>query len=297
MSVALSIVFTGLCALVTDGDRAPAEILLVDAKGVGEVGGVALPEHAPTLVVNLGDLSNADGSSPTRVITAGQGRGPSTGAARGGLGVPPAADQIGIWDLAGAEVRIRVQGREAAGLELYRAPLGASSWPEPPPNHSDSMSWRDLRFVVSMDTLTGDGRIDPALVAGDSAELTSLPGAVAARIHLDNGRIEAGMPSQEIHRDDVYEFRDAGSNPRLRQALTDSMRWGLEADTSAVIVEIIPVSGGPAKRLVFGPGATPHSLFVSNLPAENGAHDTHRMVSDEEMGVLHVGAYYKLFKS
>jgi len=75
------------------------------------------------------------------------------------------------------------------------------------------------------------------------------------------------------------------------------MRWGLEADTSAVIVEIIPVSGGPAKRLVFGPGATPHSLFVSNLPAENGAHDTHRMVSDEEMGVLHFRAYYKLLKN
>jgi hypothetical protein len=292
MGVALSIVFTGLCALVTDGDRAPGEILLVDAKGVGEVGGVALPEHAPTLVVNLGELSNADTSAPTRVITAGPGRDRSSTAGDDRLTVPPAVDQIGIWDLTGTEVRIRVQGGEATGLALYRAPEGTSSWPQPPPSPGDPMAWRDLRFVVSMDALTGDGRVDPALLAPGGAGPGTLPRSVSARIHLDRGRLEAGMPSQEIHRDDVYEF--CGGGARLRQALTDSVRWSLEADTGAVVVEIVPVSGGPSKRLAFGPSATPHNLFVSNLPAENGSHDPHHTVGDEEMGVLHFAAYYAL---
>ena len=47
MSVALSIAFTGLCALIGDGNGKPGEILLLDAKGVGEVHGITLPEHAP----------------------------------------------------------------------------------------------------------------------------------------------------------------------------------------------------------------------------------------------------------
>ena len=65
MSVALSIAFTGLCALVGDGNGGRGEILLVDAVGVGVVRGVRLPEHAPTLVVSLGDLANPDSSRPT----------------------------------------------------------------------------------------------------------------------------------------------------------------------------------------------------------------------------------------
>ena len=52
MSIALSIAFTGLCALIGDGDGKPGQVLLLDAKGVGQVGGVLLPEHAPTLVVS-----------------------------------------------------------------------------------------------------------------------------------------------------------------------------------------------------------------------------------------------------
>ena len=67
MSIALSIAFTGLCALIGDGDGKPGEILLLDAKGVGEVRGVTLPEHAPTLVVSLNDLANPDSSRPNRV--------------------------------------------------------------------------------------------------------------------------------------------------------------------------------------------------------------------------------------
>ena len=70
MSIALSIAFTGLCALIADGNGNPGQILLLDAKGVGEVGGVTLPEHAPTLVVSLNDLANPESSGPARDIAA-----------------------------------------------------------------------------------------------------------------------------------------------------------------------------------------------------------------------------------
>ncbi|HSD66611.1 MAG TPA: hypothetical protein VLF95_07910 [Vicinamibacteria bacterium] len=284
MSVALSVLFTGLCALVTDGGRAPGQMLLVDAKGVGEAGGVALPQHAPSLVVRLGDLANAETSQPDRVVVAASARGSSA---------LPAADELGVWDLTGTEVRIRVQGLEGTGLELCRLPDGTSTWPQPPREVDDPGSWRDLRFVASMQAIAGDGRIRPDLVA-DGGARASLPREIASRIYLDAGRLEAGMPSHEVHRGDVYEFRSPGEEPRLRQAMTDTMRWSLEADTSAIVVEIVPVAGGPVKRLVLGPSPTPHALFVSNLPAEAGPPEAHHGASHDEMGALHFGAYYKL---
>src|SRR5439155_16286587 len=103
LSIALSIAFTGLCALIGDGDGKPGQILLLDAKGVGQVRGVALPAHAPTLVVSLNDLANPDSSSPTRVVA---GTPNQTGR----------VDQLGLWDLTGSEVRIRAQGGEGSGL-------------------------------------------------------------------------------------------------------------------------------------------------------------------------------------
>jgi hypothetical protein len=287
MSVTLSVVFTGLCALVADGDRAPGQMLLVDARGVGEVGGVLLPPHAPTLVVRLRDLANAETSQPTRVVVAGLGRGPSA---------PLATDQLGLWDLTGTEVRIRVQGREDAGLEIFRPPAGTSTWPAPPRDVHDPGSWRDIRFVASLEALVGDGRIRPDLVATDP-DPASLPRAIASRFHLDAGRIEAALPSEDVHRDDVYEFRSQGGELRLRQALTDSMRWTVEADASAVVVEIVPVAGGETKRLVLAPSPAPHRLFVSNLPAEAGSHAAHHGASAEEIGALHFGAYYKLLRN
>jgi hypothetical protein len=283
MSAALSIVFTGLCALVTDGERAPGQVLLVDTRGIGEIGGVVLPEHAPTLVANLGILTNAESSRPSRVVTAWP-----SGAGAGAAGV----DQIGLWDLRGSEVRIRVRGREGTGLELYQPAPGASSWPKPP-GEDDRESWRDLRFVPSMKTLTGDGRIDPALVAVDGAA-SSLPRGVAARILLDSGRVEGSMPSLGNHGRDVYEFRGARPGPTHRQALTDTIRWSLVGESTAVVIEIAPLDGGPVKHLVLAPSATPQGLFISNLPAENVPHDIHHAMSDEEMGVLHFGAYYQL---
>jgi hypothetical protein len=147
-----------------------------------------------------------------------------------------------------------------------------------------------------MRALAGDGRIDPALVEQGSTS-DSLPHAVAARIHLDAGRLEAGIPSQGAHRSDVFEFRGAAREPRLRQALTDTIRWSLESDASAVVIEIIPVAGGPVKRLVLKPSPTPHSVFVSNLPAENTPTHAHHAVSEEEMAALHFGAYYELLRN
>jgi hypothetical protein len=282
MSVALSIVFTGLCALVTDGGRARGQVLLVDAKGIGAVGGVVLPDHAPTLVASLGDLANAATSGPTRIVTT---RLAGTPAA--------AADQVGLWDLTGSEVRIRIQGREGAGLELYAPAEGETAWPQPPRDGNDPSSWRDLRFVASMKAVTGDGRIDPALVASPPDLATALPRAVATRFYLDTGRLEAGIPSQELYRDEVFEFRSPGvAGPR--QALTDTIRWNVEADAAALVVEIVPVDGAPARRLVFTPGASAHGVFVSNLPAEGAAHHAHPGLDPEQMAALHFGAYYKL---
>ncbi len=282
MSVALSIAFTGLCALVGGGDGKPGEILLVDAKGVGQVHGITLPEHAPTLVVSLNDLANPDSGHPTRVIA---GTPNNTGR----------VDQLGVWDLAGSEVRIRAQGVESTGLQFFRPAKDESSWPEPPRKTDDPASWRDLRFVPSMQALVGDGRINPALTASDGFASSLLPQSVAARVHLDAGLLQGAIPSQPTYRDDLFEFRSAATKRTVRQAMTDTMQWTLQTDAAAVIVEIVPVKGGPTKKLLLAPSAKPHKLFVSNLPAENSPHaDTHQALGEEEMIALHFGAYYAL---
>jgi len=84
----LSVVFTGLCALVTNGNHGPAQVVLVDARGVGEVGGITLPAHAPMLMVGLRSLANAEASNPTRVVV-----GPPEG--QGGRGEGSTAS--GTW--------------------------------------------------------------------------------------------------------------------------------------------------------------------------------------------------------
>ena len=290
MGIGLSIVFTGLCALVTDGERASGQVLLVDAQGVGEVGGIKLPEHSPTLVLSLASLVNAESSGPTRVVTAWPGATLSDGVYAGSAVM---VGQLGLWDLRGSEVRILVQGASGGGLRAYHAPPGTSSWPAPPKSPNDPTAWRDLRFVADMKPLAGDGRIDPALVspAGREADLL---GAVATRVYLDTGILEAGIPSEPTYRDDVFEFGSAGRQPRLRQALTDTLRWSLDTDAAAVVIEIRPVTGGATKRLVLRPRPTRHDVFVSNLPVENVAHAVGHSISMEEMAALHFGAYYKL---
>jgi hypothetical protein len=282
MSIGLSIAFTGLCAFVGGGDGKPGEILLLDAKGVGQVGGLTLPEHAPTLVVSLNDLANPDSSRPTRVVA----------------GMPSRSgrvQQLGLWDLTGTEVRIRAQGGQGSGLQLYRPSAAETSWPAPPRDAQDPAAWRDLRFIPSMSALVGDGRIDPALTTSDDREKRTLPPSVAARIRLDAGLLQGAIPSQETYRDDQFEFKSGGSDPVLRQALTDTIQWTLQTEAAAVVIDITPVGGGPARHLLLAPSATPHRLFVSNLPAENPAHaSAHQAMSDEAMAALHFGAYYAL---
>ena len=281
MSVALSMAFTGLCALVADGEGAPGQVLLLDARGVGQVRGITLPEHAPTLMVSLRDLANPESSAPTRVIAGGPG---------------PTVDQLGIWDLKGSEVFIRAQGAEGRGLRLYQPSANDSAWPAPPRRAHDPAAWRDLRYVPDMQALVGDGRIDPALLASGHDATKGLPASLAARIHLDDGLLEGAMPSQEAHRDDVFEFRTSTA-PGLRQALTDTLQWNLRAETAAIVIDIVPAAGGPSKRLLLAPSAAPHRIFISNLPAEIAAHagGAHSM-SDEEAGALHFAAYYTLLR-
>jgi hypothetical protein len=72
------------------------------------------------------------------------------------------------------------------------------------------------------------------------------------------------------------------------------VRWTLETDAPAVVIEIVPVAGGPINRLVLAPNATPHDLFISNLPAEDVHANTHHELSEEELAALHFGAYYAL---
>jgi hypothetical protein len=289
MSVALSIVFTGLCALVTDGDRGPAQVLLVDAQGVGEVGGVFLPRHEPTLVVSLHALANPDASRPSRVIVA-------SGVAGDGGTPDGGVDQIGIWDLSGSEVRIRVAGRETSDVTVFRPAPGTSSWPAPPREADDAASWRDIRFLADMTSLASDGRIDPSLVGGDDDDVAAtLPSSVAARVRLDGGRVEAGLPSHSRFRHQQFEFRSARGQPKARQAMTDTIRWTVDAEEGPIVVEIVPLAGGPAKRLVFAARTEPHTVFVSNLPVEVDHHHGHA-ATGELAAALHFGAYYRLLR-
>lgn len=281
MSVALSIVFTGLCALAEDR-RGPSQMLLVDANAVVP----GMPEHAPTLVVDLRDLANPGTSAPTRVVL-----GPASAGSD--------ATQIGIWDLAGAEVRVRVPGRDRSGPELYRPVDGASSWPSPPRDVDDPRSWRDVRYVPRMSALAEEGRIRPSLVASPDDTPAAFPRGLAGRVVIDGGRVEAGLPSEEAYRGAVFEFRGARGEPRLRQALTDTVRWSVASQDGPIVIEVIPVAGGSVKRLVFGPSATPRRVFVSNLPADNGAgHEGHpHIVTDASVMALHFDAYYELLET
>jgi len=145
-----------------------------------------------------------------------------------------------------------------------------------------------------MDALVGDGRIDPTLVGNIDSVGGGLPRSIAARIHLDAGLLEGGIPSQAAYRDDVFDFT-SGSTSAIRQALTDTVQWTLDTGAAAVVIDITPFRGGPAKRLLLAAKASPHRLYVSNLPVESPSHtDSHQLLSDDEMVALHFGAYYKL---
>lgn len=280
MGIGLSIVFSGLCALVADGGSGPGQVVLVDAKGLGAVGGVTLPAHAPSLVLDLGSLVNPEESRPDRVVAGWPGGESSVG-------------QVGLWELSGSEVWIRVPGSEGSGLRLFGSEDGGSSWPDPPRAANDSASWRDVRYLADMTSIVGDGRINPELLTNVAG---TLPRGIAARIHLDSGLVEAGLPSREEYRDDVFEFAAGDSRAALRQALTDTIRWSLETRADVVVIEIARLSGGLVRRLVLKPREAEHQAFVGNLPAHDPqAHDQHA-ISDETSAALHFGAYYLLLR-
>ncbi len=102
------------------------------------------------------------------------------------------------------------------------------------------------------------------------------------------------MPSQETYREDLFEFRTR-SEQSHRQPLTDTVQWTLRTKAAAVIIDITPAAGGQVKHLLFAPSATPHRIFVSNLPSENPFDaDAHHAMNDEDMSAAHFGAFYKL---
>jgi hypothetical protein len=243
-------------------------------------------------VASLSTLANAETSAPDRVVAAWPGRGSEAAALTGvGLGIP---EQLGIWDLAGSEVRIKIQGINQEGVELYSPKAGESVWPAAPRLAEGLDRWRDLRYVPDMQQLTGDGRIDPALVAESGSSAGALSSRVASRVRLASGRLEAGIPSQRVFRESWFDFASPGRKTRLRQAVTDTVRWSLEADAPVVTIEIAPTDGRPIRRLVLAAGDVPHQLFVSNLPSENVGVGHDHSVSEEEMAALHFGAYYEL---
>jgi len=275
MGIGLSIAFSGLCALVTDGTGG-GQVVLVDTRSLS---GSALPAHAPMLVVDLASLVNPEVSGPDRIVAG------WPGSASGG--------RVGLWDLTGSEVRIRVQGTDGSGLRVFSGADGTSSWPEPPRRAEDPSSWRDIRYVADMASIVGDGQIDPELLANRAG---GLPYGVAARVYLDDGLIEAGLPSREEYRDDVFEFARSGDRAALRQALTDTLLWSLQAQTDAVVIEVAPVSGGPVRRLVLKPGEASHRLLIGNLPVHDATAHAQHALSDEEAAALHFGAYYMLLR-
>ena len=242
MSVALSIAFTGLCALVADGNGTPGEILLVDAKGIGAISGVSLPAHAPTLVVSLNALANPDSSGPTRVIVAGAGSGAGRSLGpHGNRGPGPGP------------------GSEEAGPAALSKPRGARRrGPSPLATRNDPASWRDLRFVPDMRAISGDGRIDPALLDGERLrpEPTSRVRGGADPPRCRPGRGRHPEPGDAPRR--PVRVQGAGSERALRQAMTDTIQWNLETGAAAVVIEIVPVAGGPTQRLLLAPSATPH---------------------------------------
>jgi hypothetical protein len=76
--------------------------------------------------------------------------------------------------------------------------------------------------------------------------------------------------------------------------VTDTVQWTLQTKAVAVVIDLVPASGGETRRLLLAPSATPHRLFVSNLPAENSIHSSSHAVAGEDMSGLHFGAYYAL---
>jgi hypothetical protein len=281
----LSIDITGLCGLVHDRAHARAEVIFVDAGMLGS----GMPKHTPILMANLRDVMNPpEDSKPTSVIAV-----PSAS----GSGV----EQMGLWDLTDQQLSIRRPGgaEAAGGLRLNR-PEGADALPVGLPRDvNDPQEWRDLRYVVQMENICGQGRIADA-IASD----TEVPPVVAGRLRLAEGVLEGAIPSQEDYRGVVFKFTGAHGRPAFSQPLTDTVCWKLSTASATlgnyVTIDIVPLRGTTAREartLLISQRGRPCRLSISNLPAQNGSDTkTHHVMSNEEMSSRHFGAYYTLLR-
>ena len=280
MSAALSIVFTGLCALAADG-RGPSQVLLVDAKGVVP----GMPAHAPTLVVDLRDLANPDTSAPTRVVL-----GPALGRRRSDPGrhmgpdgsrgarprtrarpvesgaVPACRRRLVVAEPAEGRRRPAVVARRSLHPTDERPRLGGSDPPVAPR--------APRRHARRLPTRRGRPRRHRRRAGGGrTAKREGLP-----RTGLRVPRRPRGAAAAAGHdRHRSLERRQSGRADRRR----DHPRGGRVRET-------------PRLR----PSATPRRVFVSNLPADNGAgHEEHaHVVTDTSVMALHFGAYYELLE-
>jgi hypothetical protein len=279
----LSIDITGMCGLVHDRARARTEVIFVDTSVLGS----GMPKHTPILMANLRDVMNPpEDSKPTTVIAV-----PSSS----GSGV----EQMGLWDLTDQQLSIRRPGGDeaAGGLRLNR-PEGADALPVGLPRDvDDPEQWRDLRYIVQMENVCGQGRIADAI-----ASLTEVPPVVAGRLRLAEGVLEGAIPSQENYRGVVFKFAGTHGRPTFSQPLTDTVCWRPSTESAAlgnyVTIDIVPLRGGTAREartLLISQRGRPCRLSISNLPARNPSDAiAHHAMSDEEMSALHFGVYYKL---
>jgi hypothetical protein len=246
-----------------------------------------MPKHTPILMANLRDVMNSpEDSKPTTVIAI-----PSSS----GSGV----EQMGLWDLTDQQLSIRRPGGAEAvgGLRLNR-PEGAEVLPlSLPRDVDDPEQWRDLRYIVQLENVCGQGRIADAI-----ASQTEVPPVVAGRLRLAEGVLEGAIPSQEDYRGVVFEFAGTHGRTAFSQPVTDTVCWKLSTESAAlanyVTIDIVPLRGGTAREartLLISQRGRPCRLSISNLPARNPS-DTkaHHAMIGEEMTAVHFGAYYKL---
>jgi hypothetical protein len=279
----LSIDITGMCGLVHDRAQNRMDVIFVDASVLG----LGIPKHTATLVANLRDVMNGpEDSKPTTVIAV-----PSVS----GSGV----EHLGLWDLTDQQVSIRRPGgAEAAnGLRLNKPDGTDEVVLGVPRDVNDPQEWRDLRYVAQMDKICGAGRIADAI-----ANQADVPPVVAGRLRLAEGVLEAAIPSEEAYRGQVFKFAGSRGRPAVSQPLTDTVCWKLSTESAAlgnyVTIDIVPLRGGTgreARTLLISQRGRPCRLSISNGPVRRASDEkNHHAISDEQMGALHFGAYYKL---
>jgi hypothetical protein len=288
----LSIDMTGLCGLVHDAAQNRVEVILIDPTRSGS----PIPKHTPVLIANLRDVMNPPSDSkPTTVVAV-------PASSSGGV------EQFGLWDLTDCQVSIsRPGGAEAAGgLRAYRSDDATSGSAKVPQDVNDPEQWRDLRYVLQMDQVCGQSRVQPALLSNGEARIApgNVPLIVAARVRLAEGILESAIPSLEDYRSVMFKFAATQRRPAFSQPVTDTVCWTLptvSAQGNYVAIDVVPLREGRAREgrtLLVSQRGRPCRLSISNLPAENLAGTgAHHGLSDDEVGALHFGVYYTLLRN